>query len=131
MEITLRLPTGDKIFTQNTVNFLTIKKALEWMKRFTSTQKHMIELAQAGIQGEVLEEDDYEIFDAEDDLTFTAELVVGFFNGQFTYDDFARYAYFNDVAEFYKLGQDIWTLAFEQKKDEEAKSRGKKRRQTS
>ena len=57
MEITLRLPTGDKIFTQNTVNFLTIKKALEWMKRFTSTQKHMIELAQAGIQGEVLEEE--------------------------------------------------------------------------
>lgn len=131
MEIVLKLPEGEKTFTQKTVNFITITKALEWMERYTQAQKRMIELAQAGIEGEVIEDEDYDAFEPSEDLAFTADLVVSFFSGQFTYDEFARYAYFENVGEFYNLAYQIWDLAFEQKKEGEAKNKGKKRKPTS
>ncbi|WP_028124728.1 hypothetical protein [Eremococcus coleocola] len=127
MEIALIKDGKKTIYKQNKVNVATILKVLEWDKRTTATQNKILKMVQAGIDGELEEDDiDTSAFNPNEDIEFTTDLIVGFFNGQFTYDEFINYAFFKHIGEFYDLASQIFDLAFQQKEEAEDSKQGKK-----
>lgn len=133
MEITLRYPDGDKVFKQTEVNFVTMKKALEWAEQKEEQAKALSELFAKSIDEDIDEETQayIERFDPYDSLEFTADLIVSFFAGQFTYDDFLNYAFFKNSVEYHEIAQGIFDLAFATKEDVENENTGKKKKRAS
>lgn len=135
MEITLRYPDGAVTYKQDDVNFITMKKALEWAKEREEQQKAIMEMAKKSIDEDISDEaeDFLEQFDPYESLAFTADLIVSFFGGQFTYDDFLKYAFFKNSFEYHSMGEQIFELAFNARDDieEEANTKGKKKKRTS
>lgn len=133
MEITLRLPEGDKVYKQTEVNFVTMKMALEWAEMKEKQMKAITDLMSKSIDEDVEEatEEYLDQFDPYESLQFTADLVVSFFAGQFTYDEFLNYAFFKNSVEYYELAQGIFDLAFATKEDVENEQTGKKKKRTS
>ena len=79
--------------------------AIRWMKRFEDQKKMLTEVLQGNI------EDDFDLSehtDPFDDLEFTAELIVNFFDNQFAYDDLFNGLYINDIRELYGWAERIF-----------------------
>lgn len=125
MEIKVKIDGQFKTFKQTTVNFKTMYMALEWQDMVTKQQEALIAQIKSAIDEEVEEVEQEVDFDPYRDLTFTTELVVSFFDGQFTYEEFITGAYFNNISEFYKLGADIFEVVYKQKETTEGKSKKK------
>ncbi|WP_273478268.1 phage tail assembly chaperone G [Ignavigranum ruoffiae] len=109
MEIILVIDGKEKRFKQDTVNYITIRKALEWKDRYQKQSELMNEYFESGIDGEpdpsIINESQY--FDDYKELELTADLVVSFFNHQFTFDDFVNGYYVNNVREFHAIAFEI------------------------
>lgn len=105
MQITLKIDGKNKVFKQDKVNFKTIHMAIRWMKRFEDQKKMLAEVLQGNIdEGFDLSEHT----DPFEDLEFTAELIVNFFDNQFTYDDLFNGLYINDIRELYGWAEKIF-----------------------
>ena len=113
MEIQLKIDGEWKTFTQDRVNFATMLKVTEWQDELTKQMQAYSIMLSSGIDGEVSEEDqkviDEVIADSDKyaDMKKTTDLVLAFFDGQFTFDEFAHGCYFENIGEFYELGQRI------------------------
>ena len=109
MEIILVIDGKEKRFKQDTVNYITIRKALEWKDRYQKQSELMNEYFESGIDGEpdpsIINESQY--FDDYKELELTADLVVSFFNHQVTFDDFVNGYYVNNVREFHAIAFEI------------------------
>lgn len=128
MEIKVKINGEFKTFKQTTVNFKTMYMALEWQDMVTKQQQALLAQIKSAIDVEV-EADEVEEepeFDPYKDLRFTTDLVVSFFDGQFTHDEFISGAYFNNISEFYQLGADIFEVVYKQKETTEGKSKKKR-----
>lgn len=109
MEITLKIEGKEKVFSQNVVNYLTIRKALDWQEMYNTSIRVYQEYINSGVDGEpdpeILEEaelpDDYTM------LKRTADLAITFYDGQFTFDEFVSGYYVNSIQEFYAIGIEI------------------------
>ena len=126
MEITLKIDGKDKTFKQEKVTFQTMRKAMDYQERLLEQYEAIEQLAMKEIDDDI----DYEEYetDPKEDAEAAADLIVGFFDGQFTHDDFINGAYFGDITELYGTAQ---TIMFEvlQPKTEETDSKKAKRQQ--
>lgn len=105
MQIELKIDGKTKTFKQDKVNFKTIDLATRWMKRFEEQQKMLAEM----LAGELGDDFDMsEEVDALEDLQYTAELIVNFYDNQFTYDDLYNGLFVSDIREFYQFASDIF-----------------------
>lgn len=106
MEITLMIDGKQKHFTQDKVNYLTIRKAMEWNENFKKEVNAFNEYLKSGIEGEY-DPELLEFADKKTDpeqLKETADLVVAYFNGQFTFDDFISGYFVKTISQFHELG---------------------------
>lgn len=101
MELTLKINGKDTVFKQDKVTFRTIQKALDYQDLIIQNNRSMQALASIGIDDEI-EYDDYEQ-DPKKDLDQASDLIVSYFDGQFTYDEFLEGAYFESVHELYGI----------------------------
>lgn len=131
MEIQVKINGEVKTFKQDTVNFKTIRKCLQWKEHIDKTQENLMKVITTPIDENTDEETIEEIEQAKEeingysDLEVTLDLIMSFFEGHFTYDEFLNGCYFDSIGEFYELGQKIYALAIEQKKESEVKSKKK------
>ena len=101
MELTLKINGKDTVFKQDKVTFRTIQKALDYQDLIIQNNQALQALASASIDDEI-EYDDYEQ-DPKKDLDQASDLIVSYFDGQFTYDEFLEGAYFESVHELYGI----------------------------
>lgn len=101
MELTLKINGKDTVFKQDKVTFRTIQKALDYQDLIIQNNQALQALASVGIDDEI-EYDDYEQ-DPKKDLDQASDLIVSYFDGQFTYDEFLEGAYFESVHELYGI----------------------------
>ena len=131
MEIQVKINGEVKTFKQDTVNFKTIRKCLQWKEHIDKTQENLMKVITTPIDENTDEETIEEVEQAKEeingysDLEVTLDLIMSFFEGHFTYDEFLNGCYFDSIGEFYELGQKIYSLAIEQKKESEVKSKKK------
>lgn len=122
MEIKVKIDGKFKVFKQTTVNFKTMFMALEWQEHMLKQQVELTRLATMAIEDSIDEDYEPEVeLDGRNDLEFTTQLIVSFFDGQFTYDEFINGVYFQNIGEFYALGSKIYELVYHQKKETEDK----------
>lgn len=100
VEIILKTNNKEKTYKQSITTFKTMQKALEYQKLLSKQAKYFEHIAIAGITEEVNDDD----IDPMKDLYMAVELIVAYFDGQFTYDDFIN-------AEFENIN-DIYVIAF-------------------
>lgn len=131
MEIQVKIDGEFKTFRQDKVNFQTIRKCLEWNKHITRTQENLFKILNTKIDEETDDDTVEEIeeltkeMNGYSDLDVTLDLIMSFFEGHFTVDQFLKGCYFQNIADFYNLGQQIYLLAIEQKKDIEGSNKKK------
>lgn len=101
MELTLKIDGKEKVFKQDKVTFRTIQKALDYQDLIIQNNRTMQALAGLEIDEE-FDVDEYEQ-DPKKDLEQASDLIVSYFDGQFTYDDFLKGAYFETVHELYGI----------------------------
>lgn len=124
MEIILKINGKDKVFKQDIINFKTMLMALEFQKRMDMQTEILAKTLGTKIDEDVNTNVDYgELFKPGEDLIESANLIVAFFDGQFTYDEFLKGAYFRNVSELYLIASDIFDLAFKQKKESESRQK--------
>lgn len=124
MEIVLRIDGEDKIFKQDIINFKTMMMALEFQKKMEEQTKALTHSLVTKIDEDISESIDYgELFAPGQDLIESAKLIVAFFDGQFTYDEFIKGAYFRNISELYLIASDIFDLAFKQKQESESRQK--------
>lgn len=120
MQIILKIDGKDRIFTQNTINFKTMMMALEHQQKMERQIVALTQTLGSGIDESVENEIDHsELFKPGEDLVACAHLIVAFFDGQFTFDEFYNGAYFETVADLYATATAIFEMAFEHKKESE------------
>ncbi|MBK0347896.1 hypothetical protein JDW15_04460 [Aerococcaceae bacterium zg-ZJ1578] len=131
MEIQVKIDGKMKTFRQDTVNFKTIRKCLEWKEHIDESTQRLGKLLSMSIDEETDEEKQEEIEEVKaeinpfEDLDMTLDLVMAFFDGHFTLDEFLNGCYFENIGEFYELGWKIYLLAIEQKNESEEKNKKK------
>lgn len=133
MEIQVKINGQVKTFKQDTVNFKTIRKCLEWKEYIDESTERLNKILLTPIDDNSNEETIEEIEEAKSeinpfqDLEMTLDLIMAFFEGHFTLDEFLNGCYFEHIGEFYELGWKIYLLAIEQKKETEDKNKKKSR----
>ena len=143
MKVKLLIDGKEKVFEQNTLTFKTIREAYAFQQKAVKEQELLMEIQIKEQALSLLTEPDDELADelaelretfnemnsAEQDMEDAVNLIVSFFNGQFTLDEFVNGCQFKNVAELYTMAQEIFSIAFEQKNDVEKKpnARGKKK----
>ena len=124
MKLDIKIGGKTKTFFQNEINFKTMRLALEWQERLDKQVAATMAMIQDNIEDETLsEEERAELFKPQEDLELSAQLIVSFFNDQFTYDEFIQGAFFPSAAGLYQMARDIFELAFNQKEVAEKKSK--------
>ncbi len=127
MELTLKVNGKDTVFKQEKVTFRTIQKALDYQDLIIQNNRAMQALANIGIDDEI-EYDDYEQ-DPKKDLDQASDLIVSYFDGQFTYDEFLEGAYFESVHELYGVAHLIMLEILTAKETEvDTKKTGRQRK---
>ena len=127
MELTLKINGKDTVFKQDKVTFRTIQKALDYQDLIIQNNRAMQALASIGIDDEI-EYDDYEQ-DPKKDLDQASDLIVSYFDGQFTYDEFLEGAYFESVHELYGIAHLIMLEILTTKETEvDTKKTGRQRK---
>lgn len=127
MEIEIKIDGKFKTFKQDKVTYKTLKKALEWKEVFQEQVQAMESYIKAGIDGEVDEETAEVVkkIDDMEDLVRSAELIVSYFDDQFTFDDLINGYYINSLFEFHLKAQEIvasiLTLMDQESKDTKKK----------
>lgn len=109
MEITLKIDGEEKRFTQDKVNFVTIQKALTWYNDYQKSIEMLQKYLNKGIEDDQddLNDDDYKPKDEFQQTKETAELIVSYFDKQFTYDDLINGFYVDTLSDFYAFGFNI------------------------
>lgn len=131
MEIVLKINGEEKVFKQDIINFKTMLMALEFQKRMDAQTEILAKTLGTKIDEEVKANADYsDLFKPGEDLIESAKLIVAFFDGQFTYDEFLKGAYFRNVSELYLMASDIFDLAFKQKQESESRQKKTQLRKT-
>lgn len=92
MELTLEINGKQKIFQQDKVSFLTMKKAIKYSKMLEKSYQNVA---------------DGEVGDAEEESAMAVDLILAYFNGQFTYDEFVNSTTFATIGEVYELAMQI------------------------
>ena len=127
MELTLKINGKDTVFKQDKVTFRTIQKALDYQDLIIQNNQALQALASASIDDEI-EYDDYEQ-DPKKDLDQASDLIVSYFDGQFTYDEFLEGAYFESVHELYGIAHLIMLEILTTKETEvDTKKTGRQRK---
>lgn len=114
MEVVLKVNGKEKVYKQSTTTFKTMQKALEYQKLLSKQARYFEKIASAGIT-ENIDEDD---IDPMKDLYMAVELIVAYFDGQFTYDDFVN-AEFEDINDIYVIAFGVMQQILGAKMDEE------------
>lgn len=133
MEIQVKIDGQMRTFKQDTVNFKTIRKCLEWKEYIDASTEKLTKVLTTPIDEDTDEEIVDEIEEAKSeinpfqDLDMTLDLIMAFFEGHFTLDEFLNGCYFEHIGQFYELGWNIYLLAIEQKKESEDKGKKKSR----
>lgn len=109
MEITLKIDGKEKQFNQQKVNFVTMRKALSWFEDFQKSAEVLKEYIDSGIDGEPDEEilNNFQKKDEYEQLKETAELIVSYFDNQFSFDELINGLYVNTISEFHSIGYEI------------------------
>ena len=95
MKLDIKIGGKTITFVQNEINFKTMRLALEWQERLDKQVAATMAMIQDNIEDETLsEEERAELFKPQEDLELSAQLIVSFFNDQFTYDEFIQGAFF-------------------------------------
>ena len=127
MELTLKINGKETVFKQDKVTFRTIQKALDYQDLIIQNNQALQALASASIDDEI-EYDDYEQ-DPKKDLDQASDLIVSYFDGQFTYDEFLEGAYFESVHELYGIAHLIMLEILTTKETEvDTKKTGRQRK---
>lgn len=116
MEITLKINGKDKVFKQNKTTFYTIQKALDYQEAMLEQLDLLKELSNQEIDTEI----DYSKFetDPREDVERSANLIVAYFDEQFTYDDFLKGAYFDNAQELHAMANEVMFEILDTKAEE-------------
>ena len=132
MEIKLKIDGEWKTFQQDTVNFATMVKVSEWQDELSKQMKAYSLILGTEIDEELSEEDQKLVdevmsnADKYEDMKRTTDLILAFFDGQFTFNEFATGCYFENIGEFYGIGRQIVDHVMNQQSDIEAEADKKK-----
>lgn len=114
MEIVLKVNGKEKTYKQSTTTFKTMQKALEYQKLLSKQSRYFEQMATAGITDDV----DDSFIDPMKDLYMAVELIVAYFDEQFTYDDFVS-AEFGNINDIYVIAFGVMQEILGTKLDEE------------
>ena len=105
MEVTLIIDGKEKVFRQDKTTFATMLKALEYQEEMIRQIEWLEKMSQADIDDEI----DFEEFetDPQKDVERSMNLIVAYFDDQFTYDEFSKGAYFKNAQELHKMAQEV------------------------
>lgn len=120
MEITLKIDGKEKVFRQEKTTFATMLKALEYQEALLSQIEMLEELSEKGIEDDI----DYEKFETNptEDVERSMNLIVAYFDGQFSYDEFVNGAYFDNAQELHRTAQEVmYEILTEKTKDTDIK----------
>lgn len=98
MELGLVIDGKEKVFKQSTATFKTMKVALDYQELLIKQSEYFEIMANSGIDEDV----DDSVMDTEMNLDKAANLIVTYFDGQFTYDDFIS-SEFKNITEIYEI----------------------------
>lgn len=114
MELGLVIDGKEKMYKQKTTTFKTMKVALEYQELLTKQLEYFERMAQSSIDEEV----DDKIVNPAENLDQAVDLIVTYFNGQFTYDEFIS-AEFKDINEIYEIAYSVMAEILGTKEAEE------------
>lgn len=102
MELGLTIDGKQKLYKQSTTTFKTMKVALEYQQLLSDQFRFYSDVAQSEITDDI----DDSIMDPRNNLDQAVNLIVTYFNGQFTYDEFVS-AEFEDINEIYGIANAV------------------------
>lgn len=122
MQIKLKIDNKEVTFKQEKVTFQTMMKALDYQNRLLDQFKALEHLASVGIDEEVEEIEQ----DPKEDAEKATDLIVSYFDGQFTHDDFVSGAYFGSIRELYDMAEEVMYEILTAKEEKETLKKTKR-----
>lgn len=104
MELGLIIDGKEKMYKQSTTTFKTMKLAIKYQELMIEQMRYYEAVTNAKIDEKV----DDSVMDAEKNLEQAVDLIVAYFNNQFTYDEFVS-AEFKDINEIYQISYAVMT----------------------
>lgn len=102
MELGLTIDGKEKVFKQSTTTFKTMKVALEYQDLLFKQMQYYDDVAGSSVEDEI----DDGVMDPSTNLEKATDLIVAYFDGQFTYDEFIS-AEFKDITEVYAIAYSV------------------------